>query len=168
LKAEFMSSQVKVWETKDRDPKSVVLHFQGSLDGSLDMSAIRVDPTKKLVLDVAGINLIDSVGTRGWVKWIMGLPSELEITLENCPGAFIEQVNMIQGFLPKQATIESFFVPYYCETCKIVSTKLMSVGEIGKQKKVSEYVPCETCGDVTEIDVTPETYFKFVSKYTKK
>jgi hypothetical protein len=79
---------------------------------------------------------------------------------------------MVDGFLPIGAQVESFYVPYFCDTCDAEHNVLFTVGEeiqvSGAQVKVA-YSPnsndlCGKSGCEIELDVMESKYFQFLKR----
>mgnify|MGYP000123654064 CR=1 FL=1 len=94
-------------------------------DGEISRAAIDEDADFKSILDLKGmdiyefdfqkIDLINSCGVREWTNFINDLSKDCKIKYFNCRQIVIEQINMVHGFIPENATIETFFAPYFCE-----------------------------------------------------
>ena len=81
-------------------------------------------------------------------------------------------MNIVSGFLPSIAIVESFYVPFYCDGCDTESLLLVHRGEdyAPKTPETEAFVnvtsprPCEDCGGSKEMDVLPDKYFSFIKK----
>ena len=91
--------------------------FAGKIDENMQFSTVKVPPAQIMIFDFADVLMINSIGIREWVRWIRQLPGNVIMKFRRCPRAVVEQINILEGFLPKGARVESFFVPYYCEKC---------------------------------------------------
>lgn len=136
-----------------------------TLSGFLDVRSLTID-----LLDATRMN---STGVREWHLWMTGFreknPRAL-IVLKHCPRFFIETMNMIYDFVPGPFVIESFAVPFFCESCDV---SIEVLAERGKhyhetQGPVDEadvgVVSCDTCGAEAEVDWAGDGYFKCISK----
>jgi hypothetical protein len=86
-----------------------------------------------------------------------------KIKIYNAPKSFIDQVNMVNGFLPKNATIESFYVPYFSEsTNKEKKVLFEREKHFGQNSVEIKDVITDEAGQSYEIDVLPNKYFKFI------
>jgi hypothetical protein len=79
---------------------------------------------------------------------------------------------MVQGFLPQNTQVSSFYVPFYCEKCDYEGGHLFTVGrEVSMEggnlvvnfdgKAAAECKESE-CG--VEMDVTEAKYFQFLKR----
>ena len=77
----------------------------------------------------------------------------------------VDQINMVSGFLPEGAEVESFMVPYYSDAS---DTEKMVLFTKGKEFKDGEVFPPEDVkdesGELMEMDVIEAKYFKFIKK----
>jgi len=156
-------SQFKV--DKISESGTVVLSFAGSVDEDAVFSNIQVDGAE-IVLDLDKISSINSCGIREWIKWIRTLPSGSSITYRNCPKVIVDQINMVAGFLPENATVESFYVPYYSEDSGNEKMVLFKRGKEFSDQGVDapEEIKDEETGEPMEMDVIESKYFKFLNK----
>lgn len=144
---------------------TVTLHFDGPFDEDLELSEVKIEPGKKIIMDMAKLALINSCGCRNWVKWIRTIGSSTPVEFVNCPKEFIENANMIDGFVPKNGSINSFSVPYYCEACDNLTTKIFKSDQVKTAiNKIPEKIVCEKCKKEAEIDVIPASFFRFLGK----
>lgn len=143
-------------------------HIQCS--GALDENAKLPDNSATfhgdLILKMADVNLINSMGCRNWVNWIKSLKAQGLIKLVECSPAVIGQANVLTGFLPSNVTVDSFSVPYSCLKCGDVQLKLFNSKDVIKNGKVTveEEIPCAKCGGTRSMDVVAQKYFIFLRK----
>src|ERR1044072_1654627 len=108
------------------DPNQTI-KLSGALDETADMSS-KVPQIQTIHLDLAELQSINSTGIRIFKNWVYLLPCK-SLILHNCPKVFIDQVNMIAGFIPNHTKIESFFVPFFNEETNEDINVLMKRGE---------------------------------------
>jgi len=136
--------------------------FSGSIDESLAnyLSVFPNVPT--ITMNLEEIISINSVGIREWINLMTKLATS-KITLINCPKVFIDQVNMVKGFLPTNTHIESFYVPYFSETTNTEKKILFTKGKHFTDSSVNpEDTITDNAGNTYEIDVVVNKYFKFI------
>lgn len=150
----------QVKSVKNNDTVEFV--FSGSIDESL-ANYINIFPEiPTMTINLDQVISINSTGIREWIK-LMNKVSGSEIKIIKCPKVFIDQVNMVKGFLPQNAQIESFYVPYFSET---KNSELKILFEKGKNFTKS-FINCkesvtDEAGAVYDIDVISSKYFKFI------
>ena len=95
--------------------------LQLSLIGFFD-EKVRLDPeivpsnVKTLIFDFDELILINSFGIKLWVNFTSALSerSDLAIEFQNCRKQVIASINTVEGFIPKNAEVKSFYVPIHC------------------------------------------------------
>ena len=94
---------------------------------------------------------------------------QAQIVFQNCPIIVVDQINFIQGFLPKNATVESIKVPVFCEKCDREFIFLKSTRYLKESIDSLIYdipgLDCESfphCKKFLEIDFLPEASLKFL------
>ncbi len=94
--------------------------FEFSIEGAISEKCPLFDysitDATEIILDLEKMTFINSIGVKNWINWTFKIPSQCKLELHKCPFVIINQVNIVQGFLPKQARIQSFFAPYISES----------------------------------------------------
>lgn len=139
------------------------IKISGSIDEDSNFQPVEAASFKGLVLDLEGVTAINSVGIREWIKWTKTLPPAVPVTLCKCPKIIVDQINMVSGFLPAGAQVESFFVPYYSDASGNEKMVLFTRGKEFKDGQLNppEQVTDES-GEAMELDVIETKYFKFI------
>jgi anti-anti-sigma regulatory factor len=155
-------SGFKMSHTKEGD--KISLSINGHIDEESVFETLALDGVNKISVDLSQVSAINSVGIREWIKWSKSLSSVASITIENCPKVVVDQVNMVAGFLPPNARIESFFVPYYSDDSGEEVMVLFKRGEHFDDSGVRAPEGLkDSAGNDMEIDVIEAKYFKFIN-----
>lgn len=152
--------------SKRTEGDSVVLSFQGNIDEDASFQDIQLGEGSKFILDLEKVNSINSCGIREWIKWIRGAPAGSQITYRKCPKVIVDQINMVSGFLPDNAKVQSFYVPYYSDGSGTEKMILFETGvHFGDGKlQPPDEVKDDASGELMEMDVIEAKYFKFLQK----
>lgn len=136
----------------------------GIIDEDVDFNQFSLSGSQEVHLDLEGVKNINSCGIREWIKWVGGAGS-VPVVYENCPKVIVDQINMVDGFLPAKGRVNSFFVPYYNEDEGSEKNVLFRRGTEfnGTQVQAPGTVKDEK-GNPMEMDVIEAKYFKFLSK----
>jgi len=133
----------------------------GTIDEDADFTPLQGLSQPKIVFDFHGISMLNSCGIREWVSFINKLPATTRFTYRRCPQIIIEQINMVHGFFREGAVIESFFAPYYCESCSKESKIELKATQVHGQR--APKTSCPHCGaNDMEFDALEEQYFHFL------
>ncbi len=150
---------------KKSDGGGVMVALKGNIDEDAVLGNIGFDGAQKITLDLEKVTAINSCGIREWIKWLKGAPGSAKIVYKNCPKIIVDQINMVAGFLPENALVESFYVPYFNEDS---GTEKMVLFRRGTEFKENELTPPATVKDETgqamEMDVIEAKYFRFIKK----
>ncbi len=148
------------------------------LIGYMDEQTVLPDVSKfsnhtKLIINFGRVNAVLSMGVKEWVRFAEKLEQQphLNVEFKNCSKQVIDQINLVKGFLPKNANVSTLFVPIYCNTCSRtfkVSRKTESIKEeINKVVAAMEVPDCDkfpTCKETFELECNPEAYLKFLER----
>jgi anti-anti-sigma regulatory factor len=164
----FMSG-LQINRKNDEDSK-IRIKLSGSMDEHSDYSKVPMDFTHEVIFDFDDIDHINSTGIKHWVQWITKVQDsnpELKFTFINCPKPIVDQINMVDGFLPINSKVKSFKVPYFCETCDkdTVFTFIYGRDYDKKEGKLMLNIPSNRCNRKDcemEPDVVEQKYFKFL------
>ncbi|NQZ00305.1 MAG: hypothetical protein HRT45_06505 [Bdellovibrionales bacterium] len=157
-------SEFKV--SKNQEGEAVTFVFEGSIDEDAVFSGLEAAGAQSVSLDLDNVKSINSCGIREWIKWVKTIPGESKITYKKCPKVIVDQINMVAGFLPDNAKVESFYVPYFSEDSGNEKMVLFEEGKDfngGEVTAPDEFTDEET-GDEMEMDVIESKYFKFLNK----
>ena len=149
-------------------PEGMLMTLKGIVDEDTTFNCIPADQSKRLIFDLSGVSLINSMGIRNWVNW-MKANKDRSMIFRSCSKAIIDQVNALDGFLPAGAIVESFFVPYHCDNCGNSARTLFRKGhefEMGTADAKPQIRPpqqkCPKCQNAMEMDVIESKYFRFL------
>jgi hypothetical protein len=153
----------KFTSKKEISGKSLKMALGGIIDEDADFKDLSVAGFDAIDIDLNDLKSINSCGIREWIKWLSG-NSSAEIKFNNCPKVIVDQINMVDGFLPKNASVKSFFVPYFNEELGSEKSVLYREGSefIGNQINHPPSVK-DGEGNDMEMDVIESKYFKFVT-----
>ncbi|MCH2534019.1 MAG: hypothetical protein MK008_06225 [Bdellovibrionales bacterium] len=152
---------MKLGSSMDGDTQ--IIEVAGQIDEDANFSSAELK-SDKIHLDLSGIDAINSCGIREWIKWIKTAPESSQITYSKCPKVIVDQINMVAGFLPNNAQVESFYVPYYCDESGAEKMVLFESGKDYNHGELNppEDVKCDESGEEMEMDVIEAKYFKFL------
>ncbi len=164
-------SKTKV-ETKSADGRLDV-SVSGYIGESSELFDLSLNGVKEIKFDLSGVGYINSVGVKNWIIWIRKIPESIQVEFLNCPPLIINQINMVDGFIPKNSKVTSFLVPTHCEECEFESAIKVHAGveynypQGGQDARLAlpELQPCSKCGAGMEIDVVESKYFHFIHRH---
>lgn len=154
-------SNFNVEHNKEGD--SDILSLKGHIDEDAVFENVTYGDSSQLIIDFNKVSAINSCGIREWITWIQKAPPEKKIVYRNCPKIIVDQANMVSGFVPPNGVIESFYVPYYCESTDNEKMVLFVAGKEFEGDSISApEVKDEESGEEMEMDVIEAKYFKFL------
>ena len=149
------------FSTQNENGKTMLM-LAGQIDESFptELHGIKVGP--EVIINLDQVKMINSLGIREWIKF-MGALGSAKIEFVKSPKIFIDQVNMVQGFITPNCKIKSFYVPYFNEDNNVEKNVLYSFGqEFGEGfLNVKPSMKLED-GTELDLDVVEQKYFKFL------
>ncbi len=143
-------------------PDFTHLKITGQIDETFPLELSQIEIVGILRIDLQGLTSINSLGIREWIRFFSKIENH-PIELLNCPKIFIDQVNMVQGFINQKDIVKSFYVPYFNDQEKLEKNILFSYGkEYGTTPLNAHDFIIDEKGRRLEIDVVESKYFKFL------
>src|SRR3990167_7650010 len=72
-----------------------------------------------VVIDLAHVEHINSVGGHDWVSWLERIEQAgVKTVFVNCSPVMVSRLNLVPGFIAK-GIVKSFYAPYYCPRCQL-------------------------------------------------
>lgn len=138
--------------------------------GSIDESANLMELLGRarngwLVLDLAGVTFINSLGVRDWIRMqAAAIQHGVAVELRRVAEPLVHQLNMIIA-TRGNARVSSFFAPYACDACGKEDSLLVDAVAHAEQLARLEPPPmfCPECGTQMAFNDFPERYFSFLS-----
>lgn len=146
----------------------VVVKLLGVLDEEVTFAAYSLNGAPNIVFDFSDVKGINSCGIREWIRWI-GPHSKVAMVYKNCPKIIVDQINMVDGFLPSNGFVESFYVPYYSDETDEEKHILFSYGQEFSENGI--HYPTQVLdskNNPMDIDVIESKYFRFLQKGLNK
>lgn len=140
-----------------------VIFLSGRLDETFEIVKSSIPSSSELNINLKDLISINSSGVRQWILLMRQL-KQAKILLFECPKIFVDQANMVKDFIPENAKIMSFYVPFYNEKNETEKSILFKLNEHYTAKEVLPLQKVvDDSGDEMEIDVIESKYFKFIN-----
>lgn len=147
----------------EKNGTSYAVILSGVIDEDADFAPHSLAAASDVIVNCDGIKSINSCGIRDWINWISAAKGS--VVYDNCPKIIVDQVNMVQGFLPPGGKVSSFYVPYYSEDSDEEKVVLFREGkEFTAQGELQAPSVTDSKGAEMEMDVIEAKYFKFLKK----
>lgn len=144
--------------------EKLTIQLAGTIDEDVDFTQFNITGSPAIEVELGGLKSINSCGIREWIKWI-GTAADAKISFVNCPKVIVDQINMVDGFLPPKGKVESFFVPYYNDDSGEEKSVLFRYGtEFTENGLTPPSVVKDSEGNDMDMDVIESKYFKFIKK----
>lgn len=147
-------------------PHGDALVLAGAIDETADLMALLARAQGgRLVLDLAGITFINSLGVRDWIRMqATATQTGVALELRRVAEVLIHQLNMIIA-TRGTARVTSFFAPYACDRCgreeSLVVDAVASAAALSRLEPPAQ--TCPECGSPMAFNDFPERYFSFLS-----
>jgi anti-anti-sigma regulatory factor len=144
-----------------------LVRLAGTIDESTDAQALVPNGADVVVFDLDGVRRITSYGVLQWVKALKDLRARY-YGFMRCRPSIVRQFNMVAGF-GKHGELLSVYLPYFCEGCDQEFESLLDLRADFALAQASSPpdTRCSRCGEPTEFDDVPKSYFAFSSDYPR-
>ncbi|MFV8257764.1 hypothetical protein ACNQKP_08155 [Bdellovibrio bacteriovorus] len=151
---------------------TIEVALEGPISEKTSLFELNIQNYKEIKLNMAKVTFINSIGVKNWIMWTCRVPTDARLSLEECPFVIVNQVNIVHGFLPKNARVTSFNAPFLCEDCS--HEHVIKLSENVHYKYASDHeasalnLPsgskCSKCSAELEPDFIVEKTFGFLKK----
>ena len=139
----------------DQNTDQATIKIKGNIDEDFIAKDLLAKNITQYIFDMEKVKMINSCGIREWISFIEATGDDSKLTYVNCPQVVIQQMNIVDGFLSKNAQVITFFAPYYNEDEDEEILKLLNTADI-KDNKAPEY-------ENLEFDAIEKQYFNFIN-----
>ncbi|MGE5183565.1 MAG: hypothetical protein ACM31C_15945 [Acidobacteriota bacterium] len=158
-------------ETRGRMQLSQLPDGAIALAGALDETANLPELLQharggRLVLDLAGVAFINSLGVRDWIRLQAAAQQQrVEVELRRVAEPLVHQLNMIIA-TRGNALVSSFFAPYACDACGREDSLLVDAVAHAQALAQLQAPPqtCPECGAAMAFNDFPERFFSFLAR----
>lgn len=148
----------------DKSSPTWQVKVTGTIDEDVDFGLYSLEGAGNIDMHLSDVKSINSCGIREWIKWI-GSAGQVPVVYNECPKIIVDQINMVQGFLPALGKVQSFFVPFYSEDSGDEKNVLFTNGkEFDESGAINVPSIKDESGQDMEMDVVEAKYFKFLKK----
>ncbi len=150
----------------EKEPHQVTYHFQGEVDEHFNQADVPRIKSEMIIFDLKEIYNFNSCGIREWIYFLNAMQDTQkggQIVFRRCSVTMMDQINMIPNTLGN-ATIESFFAPYYCNRCDIGNVDKLIYFQDKQEQLANSEAPkfnCPKCTSELEFDAIEDVYFTF-------
>lgn len=139
------------------------LFLSGPLNEDSLFTSASFEPTSMIHIHLDELTSINSTGIRQWVIWVKDYP-ESEWQLWGCPPHFINNLNMIDKFVPKKSKVKTFYLPFFSqETGEEIQILIERESWESQPNKIE--TPRDSSGNLMHPDIIEDRFFKFCHKY---
>lgn len=144
-----------------------VVQIEGTIDEDFIFSKYPLTEVEEIEFHLGKLKNLNSCGIREWLKWFSTIKN-INTKFYKCPKVFVDQMNLVKGFLPENCVVESFYVPFFNEEAGVEMLVLFSNGKEYSNGDV--HFPIEIKsedGSPMQLDVVASNYFKFLKRCKK-
>jgi len=143
---------------------TLVVVVEGTINEDLQIEKLSELKSSLIVFDLEKVKMINSCGIREWIRLIESFGHEIKLEYVKVPQIVIQQMNMISGFLTKNAKVISFYAPYFIEELDEEKQILLRSDEINNFKAPKIDLNVNDTIFTLDFDAVEEQYFRFLRK----
>lgn len=150
----------------------IEISLEGPISEKASLFDINLQAFKEIKINLSKVTFINSIGVKNWILWTCRLPQNAKLYLDECPFVIVNQINIVQGFIPKNAVVTSFLAPFLCEKCSHEETIKLSQNvhyfytsdQSAASVQIPENLTCTKCRGTLEPDFLLEKTFGFIKR----
>ena len=154
---------------EQRKSGASIVKLAGALDEGSELPdlADKVGNGGKLLINLSGVERVNSIGVRDWIAWLAALDARgVRPALVQCSPQVVAQMNLVKDFA-STAFVKSFQVPYRCEECAKYVLQVINLSEMEGRPGKAPAQPCDVCGKPMSF-AEDANYFAFVPDQLKR
>lgn len=140
---------------------------KGMIDHSFGVSLVKLENVESVLINMQEVTFMNSAGIRQFITWIREVEKayrELRVVLTLVPPAVNRQLSSLQSHLPAQLSIDSVYLPYYCDACDYEDrTRLVTTKDVANAETLdsitAQQIPCPKCSAPMDFDGFTDQYF---------
>lgn len=136
----------------------------GTMDENTDFEDLFGQLDSNTTFNLEGVTRINSIGIHRWIRQIEVLSAQHRVAIEVCSYPICLQAAVVANFFG-QALVRSCLAPYFCSTCNVNHTVVVSQEEVLVARGLAPVKNCPSCQAVMEFDEL-ESYFDFMREAT--
>jgi len=148
----------------DIQDSNLQLNIEGSINEDLQIDKITDLKATNIVIDMDKVKMINSCGIREWIRMIDKFGQTVMIEYRNVPQIVVQQMNMIAGFLSKNAKVTTFYAPYFIEDLDEEKQVLLRAEDIKDFKAPKQTTTVDGNEYELDFDAIEEQYFRFLKR----
>ena len=124
---------------------------------------------KKVVLNLGGVERVNSAGLLGWMKFLARIQARYTVSFSELGEALLEQAIIHTGVLGRPGSqVESFQVGYRCSRCDNVAFEvLLTTHYLDLEGFTPPARNCDDCETLMELDNLESSYTSFLKTIQK-
>lgn len=125
------------------------VYLSGVINENSDFTPL-LQETSPLKIDFSGVQRINSVGVRSWMRFLSLWDDAKKIEYWECSVVIVDQLSIIgslRGIRTKVAAVMSVYLPTECSSCATEFELRISDEDYKKDGTLQSYLkPCPQCG----------------------
>lgn len=148
----------------EQDGEHITIAVEGSINEDLQIEKLAEYKSGSYTIDFDKVKMINSCGIREWIHLVEQFGQNSRIEYIKVPQIVIQQMNMISGFLSKNAKVISFYAPYFIEDLDQEKQVLLRSDEIQNFKAPKMSMNVDGTDYELDFDAIEEQYFRFLKR----
>lgn len=144
------------------------LVLSGRIDEGANFSTLRWPGIKQVTFDLEQVSLYTSLGLKLWITFLTDIPATIRLHFVKCSIATVHQLNQMASFTGgKPVAVDSFQVPYYCETCDRGDIAMIHTKDLLRSTESDLQLPkrcCNVCGRNQAPEAPANRYLMFLRR----
>lgn len=148
-----------------------IIELSGHLDEGLHLPENKLRLYQRVVFECDQLMHVNSLATQIWAVWMRSMPNGQQFVFRKVRPRIIHIFNVFSGFLPPEAIVESFYMPYECEKCgyeilwlaRRGNEYLEAVSGASAKLRFTKEINCTKCTGQMTLGFWEDKYLNFLN-----
>ena len=148
-----------------------IIEMSGDLGDDVEFPNKKFRLSQRIIFNCENLRHLSSFAMQKWSRWMKSQDTRQQFVFRMVPPRTIDIFNMIDGYLPDESIIESFYVPYECESCGHEELLLArrgrefveALGHNAPKLLLPQEINCPKCKSGMKLGVWEAKFLRFLS-----
>ncbi len=153
-----------------------IIELSGDLDEKIGFPEKKFRLSQRIIFDCDNIKYMSSFAAQKWSSWMREQDPRQQFVFRLVRPRMVAIFNMIENYLPNESIVESFYIPYECESCSHEELLLVrrgrefveALGDNSAKLLIPQEINCAKCKSGMKLGVWESKFLRFLDKVSNE